>query len=231
MENENVRLTYTKTTLDPNEVSILKIVGTDPSPEHRIILDRKKLIWIIGVLKKEGLRIVYTGGVFDQMHDGHVKYLAEAKLRGDILIVGVDDDDLTRQRKPDQPHRPIDPLGVRLTNLVHIRSVNILTVRTTAEPLEQLIFDLLPDVAVFSKGTKDAQEQEIRSQRGPYCGEIVFLEPQSGNSTTAKISKVMINGAHDLAVHLKKELDGKVDLSLLEKSVGSYFTKIQGGIK
>lgn len=220
------RLKYSKTVLDPNDVRILNILSNNPCPEDRIILDRKKLIWTVGVLKREGLKIGYTSGVYDQLHDGHVIYLAKAKSLCDILVVGLDNDELTRQRKPQEKNRPIDPLPVRLLNLAHNRSVNILAVRTTDESMEQLTYDLLPDIAIYSKTTKDAQEEEIRATRGQYCGEIVFLDPQSSNSTTAKIRKVMTNGAHELARHLKGELDGSVDLALLENSLNNYFIKL-----
>lgn len=220
---------YKKRVIKPGTISIIKIVGNDPCPEHRIIRDRKKLQLIVELLKKENLKIGYTGGVWDQIHDGHVLYLAKIKSMCDVLVVGVDDDEFTRQRKPDQKNRPIDTLETRFITLVHNRSINILTPRTVNETMEQLIMDIRPDIAVFSKGTRDADEEDIKRVRGPYCGEIVFLEPQSSNSSTEKIRKVMMNGAHDLALHLKKGLDGAVDINLLETSIDQYFSKTQGG--
>ncbi len=225
---KNSQPKYKKTVLKSGTISITKIVGNKPCPEHRIIRDRKKLIDIIKILRKEGLRIGYTGGVWDQIHDGHIKYIRKAKSLCDILVVGVDDDEFTKQRKPDQKNRPIDTLEVRFITLSEMRSINILTPRTVNEPMEQLIMDILPDVAVFSKSTKDADEEEIRQVRGPYCGEIVFLEPQSTNSSTEKIRKVAMNGAHELAVHLKKSLNG-VNVNILETSLNAYFSKTEGG--
>jgi cytidyltransferase-like protein len=225
----NKQQKYRKTVLKPGTISITKIVGSEPCPEHRIIRDRKKLILVIKLLKKEGLVIGYTGGVWDQIHDGHVKYTAIAKSLCDILVVGVDDDEFTRQRKPNQKNRPIDTLETRLTTLVYNRCINILTPRTVNESMEQLIIDIRPDVAVFSKTTTDADEEEIKRVRGPYCGKIVFLEPQSTNSSTQKIRKVMMNGANDLALHLKEKLNGNVDVELLENAINDYFTKTEGG--
>lgn len=231
--NNNDQTKYFKLRPDENDVSFLKIMGSDPSPKDRIISDRKKLKYIIGTFKKEGLRIVYTSGVYDLLHDGHVKYLAAAKALGDLLIVGVDDDELTRQRKPKEKNRPIDTLDVRLTTLVHNRSINLLTVRNNKEELEQLVMDILPDIAVFSRSTKDTEmfEQNIHNALDEYCGQIVFLDPQSSNSTTAKIRRVAGNGANEMALFLKEKLDGSVDLNVLETCIQEYFrSEMEGGI-
>lgn len=216
---------------DSGDVSIINIMGNDPCPNDRIINDRSKLKFVINFLKKEGKKIVYTSGVYDMLHDGHVLYLAKAKDLGDVLVVGVDDNELTRRRKPDEKNRPIDDISVRLLNLVHNRSTNILTVRTAEEPLEQLIKEITPDIAVFSRSTKDTEnfEKDIKMLLSNYCGEIVFFDPQSSNSTTSKIRKVAGNGANELAIHLKLRLDGKLDLKQIEEAVQEYFSLKEGG--
>lgn len=213
------------------KVSILNIVGRDPCPEDRLINDRHKLKWIMGVLREEGKTIGYTSGVYDMLHDGHVKYLTKAKEHCDILILGVDEDELVRARKRDNPNRPYDDLMTRLTVLVTNRSVDILTVRYAGERLEQLVMDLLPDVAVFSRSTKDTTnfEEDINNSLNKYCGKIVFLDPQSANSTTAKMSKIMEDGAHEFALHLKKQLKGKIPEAVLTKAINSYFAKKKEG--
>lgn len=231
--NNNETGKYFKLLPDPDDVSLLQIMGTDVAIQHRIINDRKKLQYIIGFLKKEGLTIVYTSGVYDMLHDGHVKYLAAAKALGDVLVVGVDDDELTRQRKPDEKNRPIDSIDVRLMNLVHNRSVNILTVRNSGEKLEQLVIDILPDIAVFSRSTKDTAnfERDIHAALDDYCGEIVFLDPQSSNSTTAKIRRVAGNGSHELGLHLKEKLGSEklITMEKIEIAIADFFTFKENG--
>ncbi len=230
--NNNQKGKYFKLLPDENDVSLLKIMGTEPSIQHRIINDREKLQYIVGFLKKEGLTIVYTSGVYDMLHDGHVKYLAAAKELGDVLIVGVDDDELTRQRKPDEKNRPIDSIDVRLMNLVHNRSINILTVRSSSEKLEQLVMDILPDIAVFSRSTKDTSnfEKDIHNALDDYCGEIVFFDPQSSNSTTAKIRKVAGNGSYELALHLQRNLDfDPGSMEKLTREIDLFFHLKNGG--
>lgn len=182
---------YTLLVPNDTEVKIFNIIGNGIDCDDRIILDRKQLNWVIGVFKKDGKKIVYTSGVFDLLHEGHVLYLQAAKQRGDILVVGVDSDELTRQRKP---CRPIVPLDERLVMLAHTRSVNILTVRNVNEHEDQLIVDIKPDTAVFSHTTKDVKdfEKKIRKNLSSYCGEIVFLKPQATTSTTARIRQLSI---------------------------------------
>lgn len=194
-------------------VSILKIMGTGIDFDHRVINDRKKLEWVVGVLKRENLKIVWTSGVYDQLHDGHIAYLAKAKeLAGEhgVLIVGVDDDLRTRMRKPKEKNRPIDTLAVRLYVLSANRSVNILTTLSgTDKEVDSVIEIIHPDIAVFSKSTEKGPsfERKIRKNLSKSCDKIVFLKPQSTNSTTAKIRKIMANGANELANLLVEEID------------------------
>ncbi len=216
MENKliNTEKVYEKTIPDEKETSLLNIVGTEVSYHDRVILDRVQLQWVIGVLKKEGKKIVYTGGTYDLLHEGHLKYLEKAKALGHILVVGVDSDELARKRKPDIKNRPIVGLEERLLMLSHIRSVNIITVLDIEEHQDQLIIDILPDIAVFSKGTKDVTEQNIRKAISKYCGEIIFFEPQAATSTTARIRFLAMGGAEGLADKIVSVIQNHLNPSL-----------------
>lgn len=231
--NNNSQEEYFPLKPDENDVSFLKIIGGNPSLSHRVINDREKLKFVVGVLKKEGLKIVYTSGVYDMVHDGHVDYLEKAKQLGDILIVGIDDDEYTRLRKPNEKNRPIDTLSVRLKVLAHNRSVNILVPRTVSEHPDQLIKDILPDVAVFSYSTDknpELFEKKIRDNVTKYVGQLIFLEAQSTNSTTAKIRKIAGNGSHELATHLQEHLKlSPEDMKKLKKEIDHFFNLKNGG--
>ncbi len=200
MENQltGTEKKYAVTVPDENETRILNILGNGVNYKDRVINNIEQLKWVIGVLKKEGKKIVLTGGTYDLIHEGHVKYLEEAKKRGDILVVGVDSDELTRRRKPDIKTRPIAKLEERLVMLSHIRSVDILVVLDVDTHQDQLVVDILPDVVVFSKGTKDITEEKIKSAISDFCGEIVFLEPQATTSTTARIRELAMEGEDGL---------------------------------
>ncbi len=94
--------------------------------KDRFISSHKNLARVVDDLKKNGYKIVLTQGVWDLIHEGHALYLEAAKSHGDILIVGVDSDELTKQRKG--PNRPIVPQKERISMLIHLRHVDILIV-------------------------------------------------------------------------------------------------------
>ena len=198
---------YSPVIIKDNEVKILEILGNDVSFSNRLITDREQLLWTLGVLKKEGLRIVYTSGVYDMIHEGHLKYLEAAKKHGDVLVVGVDSDELTRERKPDLKNRPIVPLKDRLFVLANVRSVNILTVRNVGDHPVQMVADIKPDFAVFSKSTKDIEQSKLQDDIGRFCGEIIFLDPQAETSTTGRIRSLMEEGATGLGEAVQETVE------------------------
>ena len=60
------------------------------SPQN--VLDRKHLIEVVSIARRNGARIVFANGCFDVLHVGHIRYLEGARQLGDILIVGVNSD-------------------------------------------------------------------------------------------------------------------------------------------
>ena len=87
--------------------SAKKILETKTNFASRFVPDHAELKKLVDEFKKEGLKVVLTQGVYDLLHEGHALYLEVAKSYGDLLIVGVDSDELTRMRKG--PNRPIVP--------------------------------------------------------------------------------------------------------------------------
>lgn len=150
----------------------------------------------IELLRKEGKRIVLTQGVFDLLHGGHATYLAKAREHGDVLIVGIDSDALTKKRKG--PNRPIVPEQERIMMLLHLRSVDIVTIRDIKHGIGGLIRLVRPDVLVASESTADFQKDMVLSYK-KHCKKIVILPPQATTSTTARIRTLTIEGAEKLA--------------------------------
>lgn len=159
-------------------------------------------------IRKKGLRIVLTQGVFDLIHEGHAKYLEIAKSHGDILIVGVDSDRLTKQRKG--PRRPIVPEKERVDMLLHLRHVDVVVLRDIKDGIGDLIRSVCPDVLITSTTTKDFDNALIREYQD-VCGEIITLPPQSITSTSARIRELTIDGAASLAQEIQKLTDDFIE--------------------
>ncbi len=185
--------------MDKREVE--EIFSHKTNFDRRFIPNYDDLEKVIVSLKKDGRRVVLTQGVWDLLHEGHARYLEKAKSYGDILVVGVDSDELTKKRKG--PNRPIVPQSERVNMLVHLRHVDIVTIREHHHDIGDLIRLIQPDVLITSKSTSDFTD-ELKKEYDNHCGEIMTLSPQATTSTTARIRDIAIEGAEDLAREVKK---------------------------
>jgi rfaE bifunctional protein nucleotidyltransferase chain/domain len=177
-----------------------KILDTDTHSTHRFIADQKVLERVIKQLKAKKKKIVLTQGVYDLIHEGHALYLEKAREYGDVLVVGIDSDEFTRARKG--PNRPIVPQSERVKMLVHLRHVDIVTIRELHHGIGDLIRLVKPDVLITSSSTADFTEQ-MKKDYDEYCGKIVTLPPQATTSTTARIRNLTIEGAEKLANEIR----------------------------
>ena len=169
--------------------------------DQRVISDAKSLDKIISRLKKDGHKIVLTQGVYDLIHEGHALYLENARSHGDILVVGVDSDELTKKRKG--PNRPIVPQAERLKMLVHLRHVDLVILRNVEDDIGDLIRLVKPDVLVVSTSTGDFSDKQVKDYND-FCGQIITLPPQAATSTSARIRLLAIDGAEKLAREINK---------------------------
>lgn len=96
-------------------------------------------------LRREGKKLVFTNGVFDILHRGHVEYLNQARALGDSLFVGVNSDGSTRRIKGDK--RPIVPQQDRMFVLANLGSVDFVCMFEEDTPLE-IISAIVPDILV-----------------------------------------------------------------------------------
>lgn len=137
-------------------------------------------------LRAAGRRLVFTNGVFDLLHVGHVRYLAAARSLGDALVVAINSDKTARQLKG--PDRPITNEHERAEILLALRQVDYVTIFDDVSP-RALIAMLLPDVLV--KGG-DYQLHEIhgREEVEAAGGRVVSLTFVDGASTTRLIERM-----------------------------------------
>ena len=138
-------------------------------------------------LRAAGKRLVFTNGVFDLLHVGHVRYLAQARALGDALLVAINSDQAVRELKG--LDRPIFNEAERAEILAALRCVDYVTVFDNISP-RSLITELLPDVLV--KGG-DYQLDQIhgREEVEAAGGKVISLPFVEGASTTDIIKKAI----------------------------------------
>jgi D-beta-D-heptose 7-phosphate kinase/D-beta-D-heptose 1-phosphate adenosyltransferase len=150
---------------------------------------RKVLTWEAARAWRDRVRgaVVFTNGVFDLLHPGHVDVLVAARREGDKLVVGVNSDHSAR-RLGKGPERPVRSEAERALVLAALECVDAVVIFDQDTPRE-LVARLQPDVLV--KGGDYAPESvaggaEVRA-RG---GRIVIVPLTPGHSTTSTIEKL-----------------------------------------
>lgn len=132
-------------------------------------------------------RVVFTNGVFDLLHIGHVRYLAAARRLGDLLVVGVNSDASARRLKG--PRRPIVPLRERAEALLALRSVDFVVAFHDDTPY-RLIAALRPRALV--KGADWRARAIVGSDLVAAAGgRTVRIPLARGRSTTALIGRIV----------------------------------------
>jgi rfaE bifunctional protein nucleotidyltransferase chain/domain len=138
-------------------------------------------------LRSRGKRVVFTNGVFDVLHAGHVAYLGWAREQGDALIIGLNTDDSVRRIKGEK--RPIVPFEERARVLDALRSVDAVVGFAQRTP-ETLLDVLKPDVHVKSAQYREDElpERDVVLRNGG----IICLAPHvQGMSTTDTIARII----------------------------------------
>jgi rfaE bifunctional protein nucleotidyltransferase chain/domain len=162
-------------------------VSTDPrNPrDPRPTLDAAALAAFIGQARAAGKRIVFTNGVFDILHPGHLRYLKAARGHGDLLIVGLNSDASVRRNKG--PARPINPEHERAEVLSALECVDAVSIFDDDTPAD-IIRRVQPDILV--KGSDWPADQIVGRDTVEARGGRVILEPvEQGYSTTSIVEK------------------------------------------
>jgi D-beta-D-heptose 7-phosphate kinase/D-beta-D-heptose 1-phosphate adenosyltransferase len=137
-------------------------------------------------LGRQGRRVVFTNGVFDILHPGHVRYLAEARRHGDALIVAVNSDRSVRANKG--PERPVHPEAERAEVITALAVVDAAVIFDEDTP-HAIISAIQPDVLV--KGADWPADQivgrDIVEARG---GVVIRVPVEEGHSTTGVLKKI-----------------------------------------
>jgi rfaE bifunctional protein nucleotidyltransferase chain/domain len=134
-----------------------------------------------------GQKIVFTNGVFDILHPGHTRYLADAKALGDVLIVGINSDRSARALGK-APDRPINTEQERAEVLAALASVDAVVIFDEDTP-HAIISAVQPDVLVKGAdwGENAIVGRDIVEARG---GKVVRVELSPGFSTSSILAKI-----------------------------------------
>jgi len=137
-------------------------------------------------LRAGGKRLVFTNGVFDLLHVGHVRYLAQARALGDALLVAINSDRTVRELKG--PNRPVFNQAERAEILAALRVVDYVVVFDYVSP-RSLIAELLPDVLVKG-GDYNLDQIHGREEVEASGGKVISLPFVEGSSTTDLIKRM-----------------------------------------
>ena len=160
--------------LDCSQVSTNKILSADD-----LFAERARL-------RAAGRKLVFTNGVFDILHVGHVRYLAEARSFGDALVVAINSDATVRKLKG--AGRPLMNQDERAEILGAMRAVTYVTIFDDVSP-RSLIAELLPDVLVKG-GDYALDEIHGREEVEAAGGRVISLPFVEGVSTTRLLEKM-----------------------------------------
>jgi rfaE bifunctional protein nucleotidyltransferase chain/domain len=155
---------------------------SDLDPRRKVMSWHSLAAW----RARQSGRVVFTNGVFDLLHPGHVDVLIGARTRGDVLVVGLNSDASVKRLKG--ADRPVRSEGERAYVLAALEAVDAVTLFEQDTPLE-LVQLLQPDVIVkggdYSPDTV-VGANEVRA-RG---GDVVIIPLTPGHSTTSTIDRL-----------------------------------------
>ena len=136
--------------------------------------------------RRKGEKVVFTNGVFDLLHVGHLDYLTKSKKMADLLIVGLNSDSSSRLLKGEG--RPLNSETDRAELLTGLKCVDLVVIFPEETPLE-LIKILKPDILV--KGSDYSIDEIVGSEFvESYGGKVLSIELKAGYSTSGLIEKI-----------------------------------------
>ncbi len=152
----------------------------------RRVASREEAVAWREALGREGKRVVFTNGVFDILHPGHVRYLTRARESGDALVVAVNSDRSVRANKG--PTRPVHPEAERAEVVAALGVVDLAVIFDEDTP-HDIIAAIQPDVLV--KGADWPADRivgrDISAEIRPRTDTVPV---EQGHSTTAVIAKL-----------------------------------------
>ncbi|MSO55848.1 MAG: D-glycero-beta-D-manno-heptose 1-phosphate adenylyltransferase [Acidobacteria bacterium] len=154
------------------------------------VLSQPEAVAFVEHLRHDGRTVVFTNGVFDLLHLGHIRYLQDARREGDALVVGVNSDRSVKAIKG--PARPVNTERERAEVVAALSCVDAVVVFDEDDP-QQVITRLQPDVLV--KGADWPADRIIgRETVEARGGRVVRIPLAEGYSSSAIIEKIRNQG-------------------------------------
>jgi D-beta-D-heptose 7-phosphate kinase/D-beta-D-heptose 1-phosphate adenosyltransferase len=172
-------------TVGPSELRARILPSATLAAEEKIVADWADIDMRLDEWRAEDQRIGFTNGVFDLLHPGHIKVLAQARAACDRLVVGLNSDASVRRLKGKD--RPIQSERARAEVLAGLEAVDLIIIFGQDTPLE-LIKQVKPTVLVKGGDYKPDQVvgRELVEQLG---GKVVLVDLVQGFSTTRIVEK------------------------------------------
>lgn len=168
--------------------NVLITMEIKPRSPAEYVENHDRLKQIAEACKTLGKRVVLTQGVWDMWHTGHIRYISNARIESDVVvIVAVDSDDLVRHRKG--PDRPYDSFVERIEATGSHWAVDFVTIKDSLDDPYQILKIVEPDVFVISQTTGDEIQNDIEKFK-KWAGEVKNFPPQSSTTTTAKLRRL-----------------------------------------
>lgn len=153
------------------------------------ILDPEKLSKIVKDLHSQNKSIVLAGGVFDILHDGHIKFLKEAKKAGDFLFVFLESDENVKNKKGE--NRPVNSQKHRSIVLETLDSIDYIIPLigvTKNEEYDKLIVQIKPALIALTWGDANVETREKQAKMSG--AKLVLIKKVESPSTSDLINKI-----------------------------------------
>jgi D-glycero-beta-D-manno-heptose 1-phosphate adenylyltransferase len=180
------------------------------------VVPREQLHALLAAQRVAGARIVFTNGVFDLLHLGHLRYLRQARHLGDLLVVGVNSDESTRRLKG--PERPLVPEAERAELLAALDCVDYVMIFD--EPTAEAALALLQP-EVYVKGA-DYAERASRQQDTLLDGEELRRALADDASLGERLPEARIVADYGGSLALLAYLPGHSTSDLIDIIVAHY---------
>jgi len=168
-----------------------------------LIFNESELIKFRDECRVNSKKVIFASGVFDILHTGHLRFLEKARKRGDILIVGINDDEFAKTKGE---NRPIQNEYNRASLIAGFECVSCVHIFDNGDDAKDIISLVQPDVYIMSTTSSEKPDQrfqhfELVKKLG---GEVVVFDACSTSHSTTIIEKLKVQGKNN---YLNKTLE------------------------